>query len=45
MGLGNETKECGNEEILFDYIEVFYNSQRLHSGSDYNYPASYCIAQ
>jgi transposase InsO family protein len=26
---------------LFDYIEVFYNRQRLHSGIDYDRPASY----
>ena len=26
---------------LFDYIEVFYNRQRLHSGIDYARPASY----
>ena len=25
---------------LFDYIEVFYNRQRLHSGIDYDRPAS-----
>lgn len=24
--------------VLFDYIEVFYNQQRLHSGIDYNCP-------
>jgi putative transposase len=25
---------------LFDYIEVFYNRQRLHSGIDYAHPVS-----
>lgn len=25
--------------VLFDYIEVFYNRQRLHSGIDYHYPS------
>jgi putative transposase len=25
---------------LFDYIEVFYNRQRLHSGIDYARPVS-----
>jgi transposase InsO family protein len=25
---------------LFDYIEVFYNRERLHSGIDYARPAS-----
>jgi transposase InsO family protein len=25
---------------LFDYIEVFYNRQRLHSGIDYTRPVS-----
>ena len=28
------------KQILFDYIEVFYNRQRLHSGIDYNCPIS-----
>lgn len=28
---------------LFDYIEVFYNRQRLHSGINYAHPASYAI--
>ena len=27
-------------QILFDYIEVFYNRQRLHSGIDYDRPVS-----
>ena len=26
---------------LFDYIEVFYNRQRLHSGIDYTRPVSH----
>lgn len=29
------------KQILFDYIEVFYNRQRLHSGIDYNYSVSF----
>lgn len=29
------------KQILFDYIKVFYNRQRLHSGIGYNCPASY----
>ena len=29
------------KQILFDYIEVFYNRQRLHSGIDYNCPVSF----
>ena len=28
-------------QILFDYIEVFYNRQRLHSGIGYNCPISF----
>lgn len=28
-------------EALFDYIEVFYNRQRIHSGIDYACPVSY----
>jgi putative transposase len=26
---------------IFDYIEVFYNRQRLHSGLDYRSPADF----
>ena len=26
--------------VLFDYIEVFYNRQRLHSGIQFQCPAS-----
>lgn len=29
------------KEMLFDYIEVFYNRQRRHSALDYETPASY----
>lgn len=29
------------QQALFDYIEVFYNRQRLHSGIDYNVPVSF----
>ena len=29
------------KELLFDYIEVFYNRQRRHSAIDYESPASY----
>ena len=28
-------------ETLFDYIEVFYNRQRIHSGIDYACPVTY----
>lgn len=28
-------------QVLFDYIEVFYNRQRLHSGIQFQCPASY----
>ena len=28
-------------EALFDYIEVFYNRQRIHSGIDYACPVTY----
>lgn len=27
--------------MTFDYIEVFYNRQRLHSGLDYCSPANF----
>lgn len=32
-----DTKQQARQ-VLFDYIEVFYNRQRLHSGIDYNFP-------
>jgi transposase InsO family protein len=28
-------------QVLFDYIEVFYNRQRLHSGIDYARPINH----
>lgn len=34
-----ETRQHARQ-ILFDYIEVFYNRQRLHSGIGYNCPVS-----
>jgi putative transposase len=32
---------CEARAALFDYIEVFYNRQRLHSGINYERPVSY----
>jgi transposase InsO family protein len=29
--------------VLFDYIEVFYNRQRLHSGIQYDRPVSHAV--
>ena len=28
-------------QVIFDYIEVFYNRQRLHSANDYLSPVNY----
>lgn len=33
------------KQMIFDYIEVFYNRQRLHSTNDYLSPADYEIQQ
>jgi len=35
-----ETRQQAGDQI-FDYIEVFYNRQRMHSASDYFAPAEY----
>ena len=35
-----ETRQQARQ-VLFDYIEVFYNRQRLHSGIGYDCPISY----
>jgi len=37
-----ETKEQARQSI-FEYIEVFYNRQRLHSTLDYHTPAEYAV--
>jgi len=37
-----DTKQAARQH-LFDYIEVFYNRQRLHSGIDYRGPVE-CAA-
>ena len=29
------------KKVIFDYIEVFYNRQRLHSANDYLSPVGY----
>ena len=35
-----ETKAQANEAI-FEYIEIFYNRQRLHSSNNYMSPVEY----
>jgi transposase InsO family protein len=35
-----ETRQQASDR-LFDYIEVFYNRQRIHSASDYLSPVEY----
>ncbi|MCZ8513377.1 IS3 family transposase, partial [Paenibacillus filicis] len=35
-----ETREEAKKSI-FEYIEVFYNNQRIHSSIDYNTPSDY----
>jgi transposase InsO family protein len=32
---------AASRRAFFDYIEVFYNRQRLHSALDYTSPAAY----
>jgi transposase InsO family protein len=31
----------GHRQMIFEYIEVFYNRRRLHSTLDYQSPAAY----
>jgi transposase InsO family protein len=42
MELGEHFETFGEaKDKLFDYIEVFYNQQRIHSSLDYVSPARY----